>query len=95
VLAVAGGSELLKRTQQVFFQKKPSKISKVSFFWTSVLLPLCMSCLSVLSSLVCRFCHYLSLSLVSVSLLACLRPVYLPVNQPAHTSVMVLFLSFS
>ena len=29
VLAVAGGSDLLKRTQQVFFQKKPTKISKV------------------------------------------------------------------
>ena len=30
VLAVAGGSDLLKRTQQVFFAKKPSKVSKVS-----------------------------------------------------------------
>lgn len=30
VLAVAGGSDLLRRTQQVFFHKKPSKVSKVS-----------------------------------------------------------------
>ncbi len=30
VLAVAGGSDLLKRTQQVFFNKHPSKVSKVT-----------------------------------------------------------------
>jgi hypothetical protein len=29
VLAMAGGLDLLKRTQQVFFQKNPSKVSKV------------------------------------------------------------------
>lgn len=29
VLAVAGGSDLLRRTQQVFFHKKPTKVSKV------------------------------------------------------------------
>ena len=30
VLAVAGGSDLLQRTQQVVFQKKQSRVSKVS-----------------------------------------------------------------
>ena len=30
VLAVAGGSDLLQRTQQVVFQKKLSRVSKVS-----------------------------------------------------------------
>ena len=29
VLAVAGGSDLLQRTQQVFFQKKQNQVSKV------------------------------------------------------------------
>ena len=30
VLAVAGGSDLLQRTQQVVFQKKQNRVSKVS-----------------------------------------------------------------
>jgi len=29
VLAVVGGSDLLQRTQQVFFQKKQNQVSKV------------------------------------------------------------------
>ncbi len=31
ILAVAGGSDLLQRTQQVFFQKRQSKVVKVSY----------------------------------------------------------------
>jgi hypothetical protein len=30
IFAVAGGSDLLQRTQPVFFQKKQSKVTKVS-----------------------------------------------------------------
>lgn len=29
ILAVAGGADLLQRTQQVFFQKKQSRVTKV------------------------------------------------------------------
>ena len=31
ILAVAGGSDLLHRTQHVFFQKKQSRVTKVIF----------------------------------------------------------------
>ena len=33
ILAIAGGSDLLQRTQQVFFQEQQSRVAKVSKWW--------------------------------------------------------------